>query len=896
MILKRLRVESLGCFYEPIELSFTDGINIISGNNETGKSTLIIALHHALFTPYSSQALEIKNLQPWGTELAPEVEVELWIDGILYRLDKRFLYEPICTLHEGKNGDWLKVADGDRADERIRSLLLAEKPGRGAAGAKNRGLARLLWLPQDEELSIEIDGALRNRVEACLGVATLDEMENRITEAILDRYTHFWTKTQKFTKGSGLPELESRINELEGECHELDRVIRQVEQYSWDLQQIQEQISLLTKEAEEIENEKDAQSDELERVALLRHNLEKAKEQLKSWEKAFELADDRRYRLKEAKEIQKQATERLELVNGQLETSEKATAALIEERIDLGEDLKKTLSSMEKVELELDQARRLNLVMYKLDELAEMENLWKMVDSLAKEIDSRRKDLAEMPSPTEKDVAKAQKLERTLERLAGKLESVGLSLSFKAYSPQSGMVERDSEGQESFTAQSEETISFKALRNARLVLDGVGEIDIRSGAEEVASLQAKLQEHESELHSLLAPFSASTSADLERLRLQKLQGQKELDELIDRMAELLGDRESPDTLRAEIATSEREVKSLCAKLTIKVDELALLDRIELEPLEQKQRDLRKRETTLRSEDNTLGTAIEKAKNTQAEYERKQIGLEAEIAGADRAVAELVRLAGSEQAVEDAYQTARREREAAREKVAELEATLPKPEDDPQALVERLSQELEEISETMKDLEYRGIRIRANIDTIAEQGTYEELVESQEKLESLKQEYMRKLREAKALRLLKGLLDARRQEMVAELTDPVSRRVTHYFQRVSGLVERQIRFDESLQPASINTPDIEGAVPGLLSTGAREQLYILTRLALGKYLAEEQGRMLFVFDDCLVNADQIRHQRFIQLLEEAGNELQILIMTCHGERYRGMREATYHAMS
>ena len=38
MILKGLRVESLGCFYEPIELSFAEGLNIIIGNNETGKS------------------------------------------------------------------------------------------------------------------------------------------------------------------------------------------------------------------------------------------------------------------------------------------------------------------------------------------------------------------------------------------------------------------------------------------------------------------------------------------------------------------------------------------------------------------------------------------------------------------------------------------------------------------------------------------------------------------------------------------------------------------------------------------------------------------------------------------------------------------------------------------
>ena len=47
-----------------------------------------------------------------------------------------------------------------------------------------------------------------------------------------------------------------------------------------------------------------------------------------------------------------------------------------------------------------------------------------------------------MPSPTSQDVAKGQKLERSIERQMGRLESVGLSLSFKAYSSQSGKVER----------------------------------------------------------------------------------------------------------------------------------------------------------------------------------------------------------------------------------------------------------------------------------------------------------------------------------------------------------------------------------------------------------------------------------------------------------------------
>jgi DNA repair exonuclease SbcCD ATPase subunit len=897
MILERLHVDSLGCFYEPMGLTFTQGINIIAGNNETGKSTLITALHHALFTPYTSQAVEVKNLQPWGTELSPKVEVELCIDGTLYRVRKRFLYDSECILAEYREGRWRNIASGDRADERIRSFLLAEKP-RGAAGAKNRGLARLLWLPQDEDLSIEIDGVLRNRVEACLGVATLDEVENRVADAIDERYARFWTKTGKLTrgtKGSGLPELDSRISELESECSELDRVIRQMEQQSMDLQQIQEQKATLKQEQKEIKAERYAQGEAAKEAALLRHNLEKAREQLKSWQKAFELADERRWRLKDAKEISKKAKERLEVVNEQLKASEKELADLMEERRTLAKTLEETLALADKLQSKLNHARMLNYAKDQQDRLTQMTKRREVVDRLEAEIDSKKKELAELPSPTKKNVAEAQQLERTIERLSGKLESAGLSLTFKAYSPQTGLFQRDNEGHDAFTVAPEELASFKMARQGRLILDGVGEMEIQSGAQEVAGLQKDLRERQEELESVLAPFSASTSTDLERLRLEKGQAEKELDDLINKLGQYLESGGSPDNLRSQIANLERELEGLCAKLGVKFADLVNLSSIDLTSLEQEQDSVRKQEADLRIKEKIQNDAMEQARATQGEYERKRIGIEAEVTGAKKVMTELISAAGSEQSIEDEYRTARREREAAQERVSELEESLPEPEVDPEALVQRLTQKLEEIDEEIRALELKEVRIRTTIDAIAQQDTYGKLIASQEKLETLKQEYQRQMGEAKAVRLLKGLFDTRRQEMVAELTEPVSRRVTNYFERVSGLTDRHIGFDELLQPTLINTPDIEGASPTSLSTGAREQLYVLTRLALARYLAEEEGRMLFVFDDSLVNTDQVRHQRFIQLLEEAGSSLQILIMTCHGERYRGIREATYHAM-
>src|SRR5690606_29977588 len=109
----------------------------------------------------------------------------------------------------------------------------------------------------------------------------------------------------------------------------------------------------------------------------------------------------------------------------------------------------------------------------------------------------------------------------------------------------------------------------------------------------------------------------------------------------------------------------------------------------------------------------------------------------------------------------------------------------------------------------------------------------------------------------------------------------------YFARVSGHTARDVQFDAELMPASISEREARGISPEALSTGAQEQMHILTRLALARYLAQTEGRMLFVLDDMPVHTDPLRHQRFLNILEEAAEDLQIIILTCHGERFRGL---------
>ena len=77
----------------------------------------------------------------------------------------------------------------------------------------------------------------------------------------------------------------------------------------------------------------------------------------------------------------------------------------------------------------------------------------------------------------------------------------------------------------------------------------------------------------------------------------------------------------------------------------------------------------------------------------------------------------------------------------------------------------------------------------------------------------------------------------------------------------------------------------------VSGGEREQIYLATRLALAEVLARGE-RQLVVPDDVLTATDTGRLAWVMGILEEAAQRFQVLILTCHPERYRGLAGANF----
>ena len=77
----------------------------------------------------------------------------------------------------------------------------------------------------------------------------------------------------------------------------------------------------------------------------------------------------------------------------------------------------------------------------------------------------------------------------------------------------------------------------------------------------------------------------------------------------------------------------------------------------------------------------------------------------------------------------------------------------------------------------------------------------------------------------------------------------------------------------------------------MSGGVREQLYFAARLALAD-VAFGNDRQLVVLDDVFTYTDTPRLARIATILDETAQRFQILLLTCHPERYRGLPNASF----
>ena len=143
MKLRALRLKSFRRFGGAVEIAnFGDGLNVLCGPNEMGKSTIFHALEAAFLSSYRQSGAPLDMMRPHGGG-DPCVEVDFEAGGALWRIAKQFGRGKSATLFD-ISGSLRQIASGGDAEDRLGEL----------AGLNGEGPARLglVWVRQQRTL------------------------------------------------------------------------------------------------------------------------------------------------------------------------------------------------------------------------------------------------------------------------------------------------------------------------------------------------------------------------------------------------------------------------------------------------------------------------------------------------------------------------------------------------------------------------------------------------------------------------------------------------------------------------------------------------------------------------------------------------------------------------
>lgn len=162
------------------------------------------------------------------------------------------------------------------------------------------------------------------------------------------------------------------------------------------------------------------------------------------------------------------------------------------------------------------------------------------------------------------------------------------------------------------------------------------------------------------------------------------------------------------------------------------------------------------------------------------------------------------------------------------------------------------------------------------------GIEEQVAAAQQKVDSFDRECACFQREIKVLELLLESLEQAEKEAKERYMAPVVQRITPYLQTL--FAGAAIHCNAQFKVTGINRELQQAEVFDGLSVGTQEQIAVLTRLAFAEMLLERGKPATVILDDALVYSDPERMERMFDLLTQAAQRTQVLILTCREDLF------------
>jgi uncharacterized protein YhaN len=864
---------------EDAEVEFaSEGVTIVEGPNEVGKTSLAEALTIALEQLDSSTRQDIRDAKPVHRDAGPWVEVELSTGPYRLIIEKRWLRSPMTHLRvlEPK----AEEMTGREAHDRLRSIIaetLDEQLFRALHHYQGVTIEQAA-LGQSTSLSSALDAAAS-------GESLAGQREASLVDLVQGERLRYFTPTGRpsIERATAAKELNLLCAAVDGARAELDALDVLGDEH----RSLVADIARLGAEQVAVVRAFDDASRFWESVQMRKVAVAQA-----AMINATTLGAEH--------EAQRQVDDRNALRATEATTASRRASAEVAAETDRPA-IEEAYVAVQKASARRDAAR-----LERLDAEA-AEHSARGREEFARRLVSRElwaERLANVRSGQAKlaDARNVLVANRLDEQRLVAIESVSLSLTeasarlaassavvkFEALdsvSLRSDGFARVLERGEAFEARVDDVLTFELGELVRVTVIG--------GSPE-AQLREALETAEAEFRELLADAGVPQDATVAQCRLAAQQ-RRDSEASADQAAKLIADSLRDLTierLELEVAEDEEFLSSFAkhkgadAALAISLEEaraaLVAAERVTALAMVEEDASTAQLEAARVHENEVIATV-----STSVTELRVAISLH------DGAV-EALRLARALQpdvVLETVLAGHHRSAVVAGEELATAERSLA--ELDPASAEARLSNAKEVVTRLARDLgdaEKSLVAVETKLSVKGEEGLQDRLDDLATSLESKRRDLVRVERAARAADLLWTQLIANRERAQRAYVAPYQKEIERLGRIVYG-GSFGVEIDHAT--LGIESRSLEGRTVAFdrLSTGAKEQLCVVARLACAGIVAGSDGDGApVIIDDALGWTDQHRLERIGAAFSAAAHGCQVIVLTCDPARYRSVGSA------
>ena len=181
---------------------------------------------------------------------------------------------------------------------------------------------------------------------------------------------------------------------------------------------------------------------------------------------------------------------------------------------------------------------------------------------------------------------------------------------------------------------------------------------------------------------------------------------------------------------------------------------------------------------------------------------------------------------------------------------------------------------------------------AVLDTYSARGLYSSVAALEESVAELEKACEKEALDSESIRLLFDTFSQCRSELSTEVTRRAAEKASEIFTRIVGSSSGRLELADSLKPTGFIPRGTERLVDvDSLSGGEKEQLHFSVRMAQAAFAGGDEQQLL-VLDDTFMATDAVRFPRILDIIDELSAKIQILILTCHPERFSALSGAKH----